>query len=68
MKACGSGTRVIVSLLIYQALRLKEVAQLRLKDIDLEAGTVYTKGMAKTLPTNTENETQTDHAFLQVYP
>jgi integrase/recombinase XerD len=36
--------------LIYQALRLKEVAQLRLKDIDLEAGTVYTKGMAKTLP------------------
>jgi integrase/recombinase XerD len=42
--------QVIVSLLIYQALRLKEVAQLRLKDIDLEAGTVYTKGMAKTLP------------------
>jgi integrase/recombinase XerD len=42
--------QVIISLLIYQALRLKEVAQLRLKDIDLEAGTVYTKGMAKTLP------------------
>jgi integrase/recombinase XerD len=35
--------QVIISLLIYQALRLKEVAQLRLKDIDLEAGTVYHK-------------------------
>jgi integrase/recombinase XerD len=50
--------RVIVSLLIYQALRLKEVAQLRLQDIDLEAGTVYTKGMAKTLPRTLKMKTK----------
>lgn len=41
--------RVIISLLIYQALRLKEVVQLKRQDIDLEAGTVHTRGMAKTL-------------------
>jgi integrase/recombinase XerD len=50
--------QVIVSLLIYQALRLKEVAQLRLKDIDLEAGTVFTKGMAKTLPRTLKMKTK----------
>jgi integrase/recombinase XerD len=42
--------QVAVSLLIYQGLRLTEVEQLKLQDIDLEAGTVYSKGMAKTLP------------------
>lgn len=50
--------QVIVSLLIYQALRLKEVAHLRLKDIDLEAGTVYTKGLAKTLPRTLKMKTK----------
>jgi integrase/recombinase XerD len=50
--------QVIVSLLIYQALRLKELVQLRLKDIDLEAGTVYTKGMAKTLPRTLKMKTK----------
>jgi integrase/recombinase XerD len=36
--------------LIYQALRLTEAEQLKVQDIDLEAGTIYTKGMAKSLP------------------
>lgn len=47
--------QVIVSLLIYQALRLTEVEALRVQDIDLVAGTVHTQGMKgrrsiKTLP------------------
>jgi integrase/recombinase XerD len=42
--------QVAISLLIYQGLRLTEVEQLRIQDIDLEAGTIYSKGMAKTLP------------------
>jgi len=42
--------KVAVSILIYQALRLTEVEQLKVQDIDLEAGTIYTKGMAKSLP------------------
>ncbi len=47
--------QVAISLLIYQGLRLTEVAQLKVADIDLEAGTIYSKGMvgrhsAKTLP------------------
>lgn len=42
--------QVAISLLIYQGLRLTEVEQLRIQDIDLEAGTIYTRGMAKTLP------------------
>lgn len=42
--------KVAVSILIYQALRLTEVEQLKVQDIDLEAGTIYTNGMAKSLP------------------
>ena len=42
--------QVAISLLIYQGLRLTEVEQLSVQNIDLEAGTVYSKGMAKTLP------------------
>ncbi|MCH7411746.1 tyrosine-type recombinase/integrase [Belliella sp. DSM 111904] len=42
--------QVVVSLLIYQGLRLKETEQVSLQDVDLEAGTVYSRGMAKTLP------------------
>jgi integrase/recombinase XerD len=42
--------QMIVSLLIYQGLRLKETEQVRLRDVDLEAGTVHSRGMAKTLP------------------
>ncbi|ELR68979.1 phage integrase family protein [Fulvivirga imtechensis AK7] len=42
--------QVAISLLIYQGLRLTEVEQLRIQDIDLEAGMIYSKGMAKTLP------------------
>lgn len=42
--------QVAISLLIYQGLRLTEVEQLKVQNIDLEAGTIYSKGMAKTLP------------------
>jgi integrase/recombinase XerD len=42
--------QVAISLLIYQGLRLTEAEQLKVQDIDLEAGTIYSKGMAKTLP------------------
>jgi len=41
--------QVAVSILIYQGLRLTEIEQLRITDIDLESGTIHTKGMAKTL-------------------
>jgi site-specific recombinase XerD len=54
--------QVAISLLIYQGLRLTEAEQLKVQDIDLEAGTIYSKGMAKTLPRTP------DHAFLQVHP
>jgi len=42
--------QVIISLLIYQALRLTEIERLRMQDVDLDAGTVYTGGMVKSLP------------------
>lgn len=42
--------QVTISLFIYQALRLTEVEQLNVQDIDLEAGTVYSKGMTKNQP------------------
>lgn len=42
--------KVVVSLLIYQGLRLKEVEQLKVSDVDLEGATIYTQGMARTLP------------------
>ena len=42
--------QVAMSLLIYQALRLSELIKLRVKDIDLEAGTIAVKGMAKSQP------------------
>lgn len=41
--------RVIVSLLIYQGLRLTEITKLRLQDIDLEAGTIYVRAMPRTM-------------------
>ena len=41
--------RVVISLLIYQGLRLTEVARLRLEDVDLEAGTIYVRPMRKTM-------------------
>ncbi|MGK7397147.1 MAG: tyrosine-type recombinase/integrase, partial [Candidatus Cyclobacteriaceae bacterium M3_2C_046] len=33
--------QVIISLLIYQALRQKEITNLKVQDIDLEAGTIF---------------------------
>jgi len=41
--------RVIISLLIYQGLRLTEITKLRLQDIDLEAGTVFVRAMPRTM-------------------
>jgi integrase/recombinase XerD len=50
--------QVAVSLLIYQGLRLVEAEQLKVQDIDLEAGTIYTRGMAKTLPRTLKMKTK----------
>jgi integrase/recombinase XerD len=50
--------QVAISLLIYQGLRLVEAEQLKVQDIDLEAGTVYTRGMAKTLPRTLKMKTK----------
>lgn len=50
--------QVAVSLLIYQGLRLTEVEQLKVQDIDLEAGTVYSKGMAKNQPRTLKMKSQ----------
>jgi len=41
--------KVIVSLLIYQGLRVTELTMLRVQDIDLEAGTVYVRAMPRTM-------------------
>jgi len=41
--------KVIISLLIYQGLRLTEITKLRLQDIDLEAGTIYIRAMPRTM-------------------
>lgn len=40
--------RVLMSLLVYQALKPAEIATLRITDIDLESGTVFTAGTAST--------------------
>ena len=40
--------RVLMSLLIYQALLPQEIGRIRLDDIDLEKGTVYVRGAGKT--------------------
>jgi integrase/recombinase XerD len=50
--------QVAVSLLIYQGLRLVEAEQLKVQDIDLEVGTIYTRGMAKTLPRTLKMKTK----------
>src|ERR1700744_2623808 len=39
--------KVIISLMIYQALTSAEICRLELKDIDVDNGTVYIKGSAK---------------------
>jgi len=41
--------KVIISLLIYQGLRVTEMTMLRLQDIDLESGTVYVRAMPRTM-------------------
>jgi integrase/recombinase XerD len=41
--------QVIVSLLICQGLRLTELTNLRVKDVDLEAGTIFVRGMTRTM-------------------
>jgi integrase/recombinase XerD len=40
--------RVVMSLLVHQALRPKEIEQLKSEDLDLEKGEFYTKGTPKT--------------------
>jgi integrase/recombinase XerD len=41
--------RVIISLLIYQGLRLSEIVKLRVKDVDPEAGTVFIRAMPRAM-------------------
>jgi len=41
--------RVIISLLIYQGLRLSEIVKLRVKDVDLDAGTTFIRAMPRTI-------------------
>jgi len=41
--------KVIVSLLIYQGLRLTEITKLRLQDVDLEAGTLFIRAMPRAM-------------------
>lgn len=41
--------RVIISLLIYQGLRLNEIARLRVKDVDPEAGTIFIRAMPRAM-------------------
>lgn len=36
--------KAVISLMIYQGLRSSEIKQLRIRDIDLNEGTIYTKG------------------------
>ena len=42
--------KVIITLLIYQALRVREICELNLNDLNLEKATIYTKGTPKTNP------------------
>ena len=39
--------KVMMSLLIYQALRNGELAQIKMQDLDLEKGTIYVRSIAK---------------------
>jgi integrase/recombinase XerD len=41
--------RVIISLLIYQGLRLNEIARLRVKDVDPEAGSIFIRAMPRAM-------------------
>lgn len=41
--------KVIISLLIYQGLRLTEITRLRTGDLDLEAGTIYVRAMPRSM-------------------
>ena len=40
--------RTVISLLIYQILRLTEVTRIRLEDIDLDSGTIYLRATIRT--------------------
>ena len=42
--------QVIISLLIYQGLRLKEIPSLKIIDVDLEKAVIHIRGMISTLP------------------
>ncbi len=42
-----SRDKIIISLLVYQALTVLEITQLKISDINLEEGTIKTKGNAK---------------------
>lgn len=41
--------RTVISLLIYQGLRLGEITQLRLQDVDLESASIYVRATARTV-------------------
>ena len=41
--------KVIISLLIYQGLRLSEIARLRVKDVDPEAGSIFIRAMPRAI-------------------
>lgn len=41
--------QVIISLLIYQGLRMTEITNIKLQDVNLEEGTIYIRQMAKSI-------------------
>ncbi|MFO7933933.1 MAG: tyrosine-type recombinase/integrase [Bacteroidales bacterium] len=46
--AAALRNRTVISLLIYQGLRLTEITRIRLEDIDLDCGTIYIRATIKT--------------------
>jgi len=48
-KSARLRNRVIISLLIYQGLRLGEIVRIRVKDVDLEGGTAFVRSMPGTI-------------------
>lgn len=57
--------QVAISLLIYQGLRLSEVAQLKVQHIDLQAGELYSKGATRTCARTLKMKTRQVMLFYQ---
>ena len=64
--------RVVISLLIYQGLRLAEITRIRLRDIDLESGSIYLRAMIRTATRTTArtltlkpNQVMLQHDYIQ---